>query len=128
MIEIGGDLYLSGVNSESKKWVIGVEKPTLAHTSAVQAVNVSDKGLATSGDYRNYFEHQGQRISHSIDPILGKPIAHTLASVIVIANTGAEADAYATALNVMGPEKGYQFALDNQMSAYFIIRNPQLDK
>lgn len=122
MIELGGDMRLSGHNAHGKPWRIGVEAPSLLPTGAVQTVVVSDVGLATSGDYRNYYEVDGKRISHTIDPRSGKSISHTLASVTVIAKTGAEADALATALNVMGAQKSRALADELGIAAYFIER------
>ncbi len=123
MVEIGGELRLSGYNAEGELWRIGIEKPNLLHKGALQAVELTDAGMATSGDYRNYFEVEGERYSHTIDPSTGRPIKHTLASVTVIADTGAKADAYATALNVLGPEKGFELATRQSLAAYFIVRN-----
>ena len=122
MVEIGGELFLTGHNAQEELWSIGVEKPSLAHDGAVQAISVSDAGIATSGDYRNYVEIEGQRFSHTIDPATGKPITHNLASVTVIAPTGAEADALATAINVMGPERGFEFAKKYDLAVYLLIR------
>ena len=122
MVEIGGEIYVAGKNPEGKLWVIGIEKPSLAQTGAMQAIHVTGHGIATSGDYRNYYEKDGIRISHTIDPLTGFPIKHKLASVTVIADSAILADAYATALNVMGPEIGLKYATENAMAAYFIIR------
>ena len=123
LIEIGGELRLAGLNADGEDWRIGVEQPTLLHQGAVAAVQVTDAGVATSGDYRNYYEVDGVRFSHTINPATGRPITHALVSVTVIAASGALADAYATAINVKGPEQGYQFALEKQLAAYFIIRD-----
>ena len=122
MIEIGGEVYVAGKNAQDSNWVIGIEYPTLAHTGAMQAIGISNTGLATSGDYRNYIERDGQRVSHTIDPSTARPITHRLASVSVVAESGALADAYATALNVMGDVRGYEFAIEKGLAAYFIIR------
>ncbi len=125
MVEIGGEIYVSGNNPDGKPWIIGVEKPSLAHAGAIQAIGISGVGVATSGDYRNYYEKDGKRISHTIDPVKGFPISHNLASVTVVAESSIYADAYATALNVMGPENGLKYAIANDMAAYFIIREEQ---
>ena len=76
--------------------------------------------MATSGDYRNYFEQDGQRYSHIIDPRTGRPISHKLLSVTVIHESCMTADGLATAISVMGPEKGFDFALDNNIALYII--------
>ncbi len=122
MVEIGGELKIKGVNAKGKMWTIGVENPTLGRTGAVQAVSGDDIAIATSGDYRNYIEKEGKRISHTIDPQTGKPIEHQLASVTVIAKQGGLADAYATAINVLGPEKGMAMAEQLSLAAYFLVR------
>ena len=125
MIEIGGELYVAGHNAHHTPWLIGVEKPSIVRTDAVQAISVSGVGIATSGDYRNFIDVEGKRVSHTIDPILGGPVQHNLASVTVIAESGALADAYSTALNVMGPNVGYKFAKENDLAAYFIVREEE---
>ena len=79
-------------------------------------------GVATSGDYRNYFEQVGVRYCHLIDPASGRPITHRLASVSVLASTTTRADGLATALMILGPERGYELALREKMPALFIMR------
>lgn len=123
MIEVGGELYVSGTNAQGKSWTIGVEKPSLLHDGSLQAIHVSNVGIATSGEYRNYYEVDGVRASHTIDPSIGKPIHHKLVSVTVISEMGALSDAYATALNVMGPEKGFLLAEKLELAAYFIVKS-----
>ena len=78
--------------------------------------------MATSGDYRNYVERDGRRYSHEIDPRTGYPVRHNLASVTVLAPECALADAYATGLLVLGPERGYALADEKGLAAYFIMR------
>lgn len=123
MVEIGGEVRVQGLNDKGELWKIGVEKPSISQAGAIQAVAISDAGLATSGDYRNYYEVDGKRFSHTINPSTGKPIEHALASVTVIAKTCAESDALATALNVLGPDDGYALAEELELAAYFIIRD-----
>ena len=126
LVEIGGELRAKGVKPDGNPWRIAVESPVNAASRSVQTViNVKDVGIATSGDYRNYFEENGQRFSHTIDPITGKPIHHRLASVTVLAPTCAEADALATTLMVMGPDNGYEFAVDQKIDALFIVKTDQ---
>lgn len=121
MIEIGGELRLLGTNAKGQAWRIAVEKPSLGRTGSVQVLQVSDVAVATSGDYRNYYELDGKRISHTIDPITASPITHKLASVTVIESDGARADAWATAFNVLGPDLGYDLAKDLGIAAYFLV-------
>jgi thiamine biosynthesis lipoprotein len=87
-------------------------------------VPLAGQALATSGDYRNWFEHDGRRYSHEIDPALGAPVTHRLASVSVVHADCALADAWATALFVLGPERGLAAAEREGLAAYFITRAP----
>lgn len=125
MVEVGGELRLAGMSPRGDAWRIGVEAPVYGLASnqpaPAQTVALADRGMATSGDYRNYYELDGKRYSHTIDPTTGRPITHKLASVTVIADTAAEADAWATALNVLGPERGFAVAQAQGLAAYFII-------
>lgn len=130
LVEIGGELRTKGNNPYGHPWRIGIEKPVPGAgfadpRSVQQAINVSGVGVATSGDYRNFRQINGQTYSHTIDPKTAKPIRHSLHSVTVIAPLTAEADAFATALNVMGPEKAYEFALQQKLPAYFIMDGKQ---
>lgn len=123
MVEIGGELKIKGFNARGENWVIGVEKPALGREGAMQAVSGDGIAIATSGDYRNFREEGGERVSHTINPVTGRPIKHNLASVTVIALDGGSADAYATALNVLGPEQGFELAEQQNLAAFFIIRD-----
>lgn len=123
MVEIGGELKIRGNSTKGKTWTIGIEKPSLGHTGALQKLTGDNIAIATSGDYRNYYERGGVRISHTIDPVTGKPINHKLVSVTVVTESGGYADAYATALNVLGPEKGLDLAEQQKLAAFFIIRD-----
>ena len=86
-------------------------------------MKLEDAAIATSGDYRNFFESGEQRFSHTIDPRTGRPITHALVSVSVVSAEAMHADAMATALLVMGPQDGYALARDMGLAAYFITRN-----
>ena len=121
MIEVGGELRLVGKNASGADWRIAVEKPTVDRTGAVQILAVSDVAVATSGDYRNYYEVDGQRVSHTIDPVTAAPIKHKLASVTVVMEDGARADAWATAFNILGPEESFALAEEKNIAAYFLI-------
>jgi thiamine biosynthesis lipoprotein len=102
-----------------------VETPGGVPGAVSQVVELSDLSMATSGDYRNYREVDGQRLSHTIDPRQGHPIRHGLASVTVIHESCMEADAWATALTVLGPEDGMALAEELGLAAYFIIRSDE---
>lgn len=126
MVEVGGELYLHGINQRGEPWRIGIETPNyelLAPTQqAIGTVSLSAVGMATSGDYRNFFEVDGQRFSHTINPVTGKPITHNLASVTVIAKSAALADAWATALNVIGPENALEIAEQENLAAFIVVK------
>lgn len=124
LIEVGGEIRVKGQSSLRRPWRLGVEQPSLLHTGNTrQTVSVSSGGIATSGDYRNYFEHDGVRYSHTIDPRTGAPVTHKLVSVTVIAASAAEADAWATALSVIGPEQALSVADKNNLAVYLIVKS-----
>lgn len=125
LAEIGGELRVAGHNSLAGPWAIAVEKPDVGSRSVQSIVHISDKGMATSGDYRNFFEHDGVRYSHTIDPATGRPVTHNAAAVTVVSDTSAEADALATALLVMGPDDGMRFARESRIAAFFLLRLEQ---
>lgn len=122
LVEVGGEMRLSGLSARGDPWRIAIERPDSGGREVLQAVRLTDVAVATSGDYRNYFELDGQRYSHSIDPRRGYPVAHDLVSVTVIDNSAALADAWATALIVMGYEEGMAVALEQGLAVYFIQR------
>lgn len=122
MVEIGGEIRTAGFKSNQQPWAIGIESPTAAVHNVQKVLHLSDAAMATSGDYRNYFEDNGKRYSHTIDPRSGYPIEHRLASVTVICEDCMTADALATAIMVMGPEKGLQFAELHNIPIFMIIK------
>jgi thiamine biosynthesis lipoprotein len=126
LVEIGGELRLQGARPDGRSWIVAVERPQGGMPEAFTRLDLHGKaaGLAGSGDYRNYREVDGRRYSHEIDPRTGRPVAHTLASVTVLATTAAAADAWATALMVLGPDEGRAVADSEGLAAYFILRGP----
>ncbi|HSN38958.1 MAG TPA: FAD:protein FMN transferase [Burkholderiales bacterium] len=124
MIEAGGEVRARGTNDERRPWQIGIEQPEAWPRRPRYVVPLTDLAMATSGDYRIYFEQDGRRYSHEIDPSTGNPITHRLTSVTVTAPQCALADALATALIVLGPERGYALAERLGLGAYFIMRDP----
>lgn len=124
LIEIGGEVRARGHNARGQPWQIGIEKPVSGEHRNQNIIALSDRSCATSGDYRNFFFADGRRYSHIVNPATGEPINHALASVTVVHPCCARADAYATALMVLGQEAGYAFALTHRLSAYFIVREP----
>ncbi|MCH8302628.1 MAG: FAD:protein FMN transferase [Proteobacteria bacterium] len=123
LVEIGGDLRARGHNASKTKWRIAIESPYQPGNAVEKIIHIHDLSVATSGDYRNFFEFEGQRYSHTIDPRTGRPVAHDLASVTVLADDAAQADALATALMVLGPEAGMVFAERQSIAAYLLLRD-----
>ncbi|QBY05129.1 FAD:protein FMN transferase [Thalassotalea sp. HSM 43] len=123
IVDIGGEMRLKGNKLSGKDWRIAVEKP-ISGTRAVQKVIIpGDNAVATSGDYRNYFEEDGVRYSHTIDPDTGWPIDHKLVSVTVLHPSAMTADGLATAIEVMGPDKGLAFAEQQNVAVYLISKS-----
>ena len=126
LVDIGGEVAVSGHNPQGGNWRLAIEKPVFRAGEIQQIVELDNMAIATSGDYRNFFEHQGKRYSHTIDVRTGYPVQHNLASVSVIADSAAEADAWATALNVMGPEEAKQLAVEQKLAVFLITRENTL--
>ncbi|MEP2718525.1 FAD:protein FMN transferase [Pseudophaeobacter sp.] len=124
MVEIGGDLVTAGLNPNGEAWRIGIERPDAASQTIEEIVDVSGLGMATSGDYRNYFEQDGIRYSHIIDGTTGRPITHGTASVTVLAADAMMADGWATALLALGQERGLKIAEAEGLAVLFIARQP----
>ncbi len=122
LVEVGGEIRTGGTKPDGRLWKIAIESPLPLVRRAEKIITLSDVALATSGDYRNFFEQDGKHYSHTIDPVTGKPVTHTLASVTVIDPSCARADALATALMVMGPTKGMQFVETRDIAAFFIVK------
>lgn len=122
MVEIGGDLVTSGRNEDGQPWRIGIETPDPLVQNLQQIVGISGLGLATSGDYRNYFEVDGQRYSHILDARTGRPVTHRTASATMLAENAMLADAWATAMLVMGRERGLEVAEAQGLPVLFIER------
>ena len=125
MVEIGGEVVTSGVNPDRLPWRIGVTKPTddsLSINNELQTViNVTDKAMATSGNYRNFYYKGGRKYAHTIDPKTGYPVQHSILSATVITDDCATADAYATSFMVLGMEKAKKVLERHpEMMAYFI--------
>jgi thiamine biosynthesis lipoprotein len=125
LVEVGGELRLMGHNPAGQAWRIGIERPTDGVGAVQQAVSGSNIAITTAGDYHDYFERDGVRYSHTIDPTTGRPVAHKLASVTVVANDATYADGMDTALEVLGPERGYELAEKLKIAAYFIVRTDE---
>lgn len=122
LVEVGGEMRLAGVSGRGDPWRIAIERPDSGDRAAETAIRVSEVGVATSGDYRNFFELDGKRYSHSIDPRRGYPVAHDLVSVTVVHPSAMVADGWATALVVLGYEDAMAVAQEQGLAVYFIRR------
>jgi thiamine biosynthesis lipoprotein len=122
LVEIGGELRAKGLNDRGKYWRVAIEKPDVMQRTPYKAIELRNSAMATSGDYRNYFEVDGVRFSHTISPISGRPITHNVASVTVIEPSTAKADGYATAINVMGVDEGIKMSDELGLAVLIIIK------
>ena len=122
MVEIGGEVRALGTNEAGLLWRIAVEAPRPGGRSFARVLPLENLALATSGDYRNFYEQDGKRLSHTIDPRTGRPVEHNLGAVSVVHPSCMTADAWATALNVLGENEGYRVAVEQGLSALFQVR------
>jgi thiamine biosynthesis lipoprotein len=124
LVEIGGEVYAAGVRADGKNWRVGINRPQkdAAFNEVYKAVSIANQAFATSGDYRNFFEIGGQRYSHVIDPRTGYPVSNGVVSVSIIADNCTLADGLATAIMVMGSEKGIQLVNRlNNVECFIVI-------
>lgn len=124
LVEVGGEIRTRGSKPGDEPWRIAVEKPISNERSVQRIIELDDSAVATSGDYRNYFESDGKRYSHTIDPRTGRPIQHHLVSVTVVTSDCMTADALATAVEVMGPDAGYAMAERENLAVYLVVKTP----
>ena len=122
LVEVGGEIRTRGAGAGDRPWRVAIERPDAAARRAHLVVPLAGESMATSGDYRIFFEHDGRRYCHEIDPATGAPVRHRLASVSVVAGECAEADAWSTALFVLGAERGFALAAARGLAAHFIER------
>jgi len=122
MVEVGGEMRLKGLNREGVAWRIAIEKPSVEERSIQEIIEPGDMAVATSGDYRNYFERDGVRYSHIINPATGKPINHKVVSVTVLDASSMTADGLATGLMVLGEEQGMRIAEQNNIPVFMIVK------
>ncbi|RVU85653.1 FAD:protein FMN transferase [Leucothrix sargassi] len=123
LVEIGGEIRANGKKPNGSLWRIAVEKPSAKERSIERGLLIENLGVATSGDYRNYFERDGKRYSHTINAVTGRPITHQLASITVLNESAMMADGYATAIMVLGEEEGKAFIQENNLLGYTISRD-----
>lgn len=121
LVDIGGEIRVSGLNQANDAWQIGIEVPD-GSGKVHSTIELSHGAVATTGDYRNFREFEGQKYAHLLDPTTGLPLDHRLASVTVFMPTAVEADALATALFVLG-EEAYEVAVENEIAAVFLTWN-----
>jgi len=124
LVEVGGELRARGAAPGGGPWPVGIERPVPGRREVGWTVGLADAALATSGLHRNRFFHEGRRHAHVLDPRTGRPVAHALASVSVVAREAVDADAWATALLVLGPEAGPELAEREGLAALFVAAGP----
>jgi thiamine biosynthesis lipoprotein len=125
LVNLGGDLIARGLRNEEEQtpWKIGIEVPEDSQQRAQHIIPLESMSVATSGDYRNYFEVEGERFSHTIDPRTGRPVTHQVASVSVFHPSNAWADAWATALLVVSEQDAMQMAIENNLKVLLLVRD-----
>ncbi len=122
MVEIGGEIRMKGKNRENTGWRIAIEKPDVNERAIQEIIEPGDMSIATSGDYRNYFERGGIRYSHIINPQTGKPISHKVVSVTALHPSCMTADGLATGLMVLGAEKGIDLANQQGLAVFMVVK------
>ena len=122
LVGIDGELRARGRKPDGTQWTVAIERPDYETRDVMGVLELSDTAIATSGDYRHWIEVSGTRLSHTMDPRTGEPLRNRVASVTVLAGTCMEADAWATALMVMGDEAGPEFARARGLDALFVVR------
>lgn len=137
LAEATGELKALGKKADGSPWRVALEAPRDDQQVAEEVIDLDGYGVSTSGDYRNYFEQGGQRYSHTFDALTGAPIVHALASVTVIDHSTLAADGVSTLLLILGPERGWAYAEEHKIAAFFVIRadkgfiirsNPEFDR
>jgi thiamine biosynthesis lipoprotein len=123
LVGIDGEMRATGLRPDGETWTIAVEAPDAERRTPYSILALHDAAVATSGDYRHWVEVQGWRLSHTMDPRRGAPLIASPTSVTVVAPTCAEADAWATALMVLGPEEGASLARRSGLDALFLLRD-----
>ncbi len=122
LVSVGGAVLSRGQNAQGNGWRVAIQKPTDSENAVQARVDLQGHGISTSGSYRNYYELDGKRILHVIDPVTGRPIEHKLVSATVIATTALEADGWDTGLMVLGSEKAKALAQQQHLAVYLISK------
>jgi len=130
LVDVGSEIRARGESPEGGAWHVAIERPPAADATAPASANgfervvsLRDAGIATSGNFRYFFDYNGRRYSHRIDPRTGEPVSHALVSVTVIDPICMHADALATALTVLGPDEGFDYAAQRNIAALFISKS-----
>lgn len=123
LVEVGGELRGTGAKPDGQPWWVELERPPTANDAEKTVVALHDLSVATSGDYRRFFDHDGRRYAHTLDPATGAPIRHATVSVTVLAKDCMSADAWATALTVMSPDAALAFAAAHDLTALIVSRS-----
>lgn len=121
LVEIGGEIRVKGKNKAQQLWRIGVESPSFYQSGVQEIIQLDNQAIATSGDYRNFFERDGVRYSHTIDPETGEPVIHNIASITVLDDSAMKADGLATAFMVMGEERALALATEHNIPIYILL-------
>ena len=124
LVVIGGEIRATGRKPDGSHWRIGIEEPDSNGQALERKVQIENAAMGTSGDWQNSFNHKGLRYSHVIDPQTARPVSHATAGVTVIADLAIQTDAWATALLVMGVDRGIDWCEEHQVAAIFFVRRP----
>jgi thiamine biosynthesis lipoprotein len=122
LVEVGGELRGTGAKPDGQPWWVELERPPSANDAEKTVVALHGMSVATSGDYRRFFDHDGRRYAHTLDPATGAPVTHATVSVTVLAADCMSADAWATALTVMAPDAALAFAAQHDLAALIVSR------
>lgn len=122
LVEVGGEVRVAGNKPQQKAWKIAVEVPDTQKRAIQKIIALKDISMATSGNYRNFYQHEGRQVGHTIDPRTASPVEHNLGSVTVLAKTCADADAWATAMMVLGEEKGFELAVEQDLAVLMVVK------
>jgi len=125
LVSIAGEIRVKGHNGQDQPWTVAIEKPVAGQRAVERLIQLGNHSVSTSGDYRNFFEQNGQRYSHIINPRTGRPVPQTLGSVTVVSDRSITADAAATALMAAGSEAGFQIATNHRWAAFLITVGPK---
>jgi thiamine biosynthesis lipoprotein len=130
LVDVGSEIRTRGESPEGGAWHVAIERPSTPDATDPASANglehvvsLRNAGIATSGNFRYFFDYNGRRYSHRIDPRTGEPVSHDLVSVTVIDPSCMHADALATALTVLGPDEGFDYAAQRNIAALFISKS-----